>query len=210
MTAAQNTQRYIIEYAHTKSNYKKPILIYSRTDLHLHPKLMNRMIQTITENKDNSELASEFFEEVSSFQQSQNVLRQGHKSQPQQTRILQEELEDELPILIETETANVVVSREMMFIGACSLLIFIAAFFLVRRKRRTQNLVQGGETWGGDYDYANVAAEYDELLEDTFIDDEFTQDGDSDEESITSILSEWSRDENTSMKVDLGVLEKQM
>ena len=74
----------------------------------------------------------------------------------------------------------------------------------MRRKRRTQNLVQGGETWGGDYDYANVAAEYDELLEDTFIDDEFTQDGDSDEESITSILSEWSRDENTSMKVDLA------
>lgn len=81
-------------------------------------------------------------------------------------------------------------TREIALISTF-FVILLAVLFYFRRKLLLPWKRRGnGNRWGSEEDFATTIAEYDELLQDTFNDDEFTQD-DSDE-SITSILSEWS------------------
>jgi len=112
-------------------------------------------------------------------------------------------------------------AKQISVMTSLGILFTVILFYCCRKIRQLRNphggvkQGRGGDrnieniiSWGDDYEYATVAAEYDELLEDTFINDEFTQEGDSDgDESIASILSEWSGDGDKYRQIEMTELD---
>lgn len=77
--------------------------------------------------------------------------------------------------------------------GVTLMLILIYVGWKMRKRR--QKTLDG-------YQYDHVG-EYDELLQDTFLNDEYTQ-YDSDDESIASIISEYSRDGKDLVQIEMN------
>lgn len=124
-------------------------------------------------------------------------------------RDLSDEILDELPV----EQPDLLQSTNHKYIFlmvSTSLLFGVLIFCLCRKFFGFTRHNENRNTWQGDYEYCNVVAEYDELLEDTFNNDEITQEGDSDEESLASILSEYSGDGKkfTDMEMEMTTLDK--
>ena len=119
---------------------------------------------------------------------------------------------DEAPSSITTLSTKFFSTSQISISIAASVVAILCALYFRRKIASILNTTALSSkirtvdnNWGKDYDYATVTAEYDELLDDNFMNEEFTQDGDgSDEESIASILSEWSGDYKNMEMTDLG------
>jgi len=97
-------------------------------------------------------------------------------------------------------------NKHTMEISLLASFFFLLLFVLFIFRRNLLSLFNGGKNgFGDEEDFATTMNEYDELLQDTFNDDDFTDDGSSDE-SITSILSEWSEDAG-SMSFEMSSLK---